>query len=195
MEDRSLGGRPDAKGKSQHRERSDKHSRNDEPSTHNTFEGTPTDGPPHPNKLQRLNALQVTDLLSPAEDLTAIDHARQVHSGVPQCARMSPELGYVLVVAEGGPRNSEDERLRHRLAVVDALLVAAERRVEVLEAVANSADRDAARRAVARLLGLGEDSPEAQGVIDLRLGTFTQAHLAEIRSESQDIERRLGMAP
>lgn len=102
---------------------------------------------------------------------------------------------YVLVVAEGGPRNSEDERLRHRLAVVDALLVAAERRVEVLEAVANSADRDAARRAVARLLGLGEDSPEAQGVIDLRLGTFTQAHLAEIRSESQDIGRRLGMAP
>jgi hypothetical protein len=48
---------------------------------------------------------------------------------------------------------------------------------------------------VARLLGLGEDSPEAQGVIELRLWTFTQTNVAEIRSESQDIGRRLGMAP
>ena len=92
-----------------------------------------------------------------------------------------------------GQPPSEEQRARLRLAVLDAYLLATERRVEVMEAVAEARDRDEARRSVALLLGITDNA--AQGVLDLRLVRFSQNDVAEVRAEREGLRGLLDRAP
>ena len=94
------------------------------------------------------------------------------------------------MVAEAGlPPGEEQRRRRLRLSVLDAYLLAAERREEVIEAVAQAADPNEARRSVAQLLGITED--DASGVLDLRVGRFSQSDVAQHRNEAEDLRNLL----
>ena len=88
-------------------------------------------------------------------------------------------------VSAAGVPPSEEQKRRLRLSVLEAYLLAAERRADVMDVVAEARDQDEARRSVARLLDISEDA--ASGVLDLRLRRFTQTGVAEVRSESEDI--------
>ncbi len=84
-------------------------------------------------------------------------------------------------------------KLRARLSVLDAYLLAAERRAEVIDAAAEARDPDEARRSIARLLDITENAADA--VVELRLRQFNQSAAADIRAENQDIRGRLDRAP
>jgi DNA gyrase/topoisomerase IV subunit A len=73
--------------------------------------------------------------------------------------------------------------------LVEAYLLAAERRAEVIEAVAEAADPKEARRSVAQLLGITED--DASGVLDLRVRRFSQGEVAQHRNEAEGIRNLL----
>ena len=85
--------------------------------------------------------------------------------------------------------------MRLRLEVLEALVLATEHRGDVLDAVAEARDPVEARRSVALLLGIGENSPAAQAVVDVRLRLFSQSEIAQLRSEIELIRGRLDRAP
>lgn len=91
-----------------------------------------------------------------------------------------------------GQPPSEEQRARLRLDVLDAYLLAAERRAEVMEAVAEARDGDEARRSVARLLGIPDNV--ALGVLDLRLHRFSQSEVAAVRAEREVVRGLLDRA-
>jgi DNA gyrase subunit A len=93
------------------------------------------------------------------------------------------------------PLNEEQQqvRLQARLSVLDAYLLAAERRAEVMDAAAEARDPDEARRSIAQLLGITENAADA--VLEVRLRRFTQSEVADIRAENQDVRGRLDRAP
>ena len=93
----------------------------------------------------------------------------------------------VLHVVRSGPISpSEEQRqTRLRLSVLDAYLLAAERREEVMDAVAEASDPDEARRSVAQLLGITEAA--ASSVLDLRVRRFSQSEVAQHRNEAEDL--------
>ncbi len=66
-----------------------------------------------------------------------------------------PEIESGVVPGEYQPP-SEEQRLRLRLSVLDAYLLAAERRADVIDAVAEARDPEQALRSVADLLGITE---------------------------------------
>lgn len=78
-----------------------------------------------------------------------------------------------------------------RLAILDAFLLAAKHRDRVLAAVACARDPDEARRSVAELLGIDQDTAAAEAVVDVRLRSFSQSKVAEIQSERDALKRRL----
>lgn len=86
---------------------------------------------------------------------------------------------------------SEEQLATQRLAVLDAVLLAAERRGEVLDAIAGARDRANARRLVAELLGVSEDTAAAEAVVELRLHRFSQSGIAEVQAERDALKRRL----
>ena len=86
---------------------------------------------------------------------------------------------------------SEEQRATQRLAVMDAVLLAAERRGEVLDAIAAARDLADARRSVAELLSVSEDTGAAEAVVELRLHRFSQSAIAEVQAERDAIKRRL----
>ena len=86
---------------------------------------------------------------------------------------------------------SEEQLATQRLAVLDAVLLAAERRGEVLDAIAQARDQADARRSVAVLLSVSEDTAAAQAVVELRLHRFSQSAIAEVQSERDALKRRL----
>jgi DNA gyrase/topoisomerase IV subunit A len=86
---------------------------------------------------------------------------------------------------------SEEQLATQRLAVLDAVLLAAKRRGEVLDAVAEARDRATARRSVAELLGVAEDTAAAEAVVELRLHRFSQSAIAEVQAERDALKRRL----
>jgi DNA gyrase/topoisomerase IV subunit A len=92
------------------------------------------------------------------------------------------------------PLNEEQQqaRLEARLSVLDAYLLAAERRAEVMDAAAEARDADEARRSIAQLLDITENAADA--ILELRVGRFTQSEVAHIRAENQDIRGRLDRA-
>ena len=73
--------------------------------------------------------------------------------------------------------------MRLRLSILEASVLAVERREEVIEAVAEAADPKEARRSVAQLLGITED--DASGVLDLRVRHFSQGEVAQHRNEAE----------
>ena len=85
------------------------------------------------------------------------------------------------------PLNEEQQQAARqaRLSVLDAYLLAFERRAEVMDAAAEARDRDQARRSIAQLLDITENAADA--VLEVRLHRFTQSAVAEIRGESQDL--------
>ena len=95
------------------------------------------------------------------------------------------------MVSEAGlPPGEEQRRARLRLSVLDAYLLAAERQGEVIDAVAEAGDPEGARRSVARLLGITEDA--ADGVLDLRVGRFSQSEVAQLKNEADRLRNFLG---
>jgi DNA gyrase/topoisomerase IV subunit A len=86
---------------------------------------------------------------------------------------------------------SEEQLATQRLAVLDAVLLASERRGEVLDAIAEARDQADARRSVAVLLSVSEDTAAAQAVVELRLHRFSQSAIAEVQSERDALKRRL----
>lgn len=89
-----------------------------------------------------------------------------------------------MVSDAGLPPGEEQRRMRLRLSILEACVLAAERREEVIEAVPETADPKEARRSVAQLLGITED--DASGVLDLRVRHFSQGRdrTAQERSRS-----------
>ena len=110
-----------------------------------------------------------------------------------QRSGMTPEPEYALPVSEVGQPPSAEQRAKLRLSVLDAFLLAAERRAEVIDAVAEARDSDEARRSIAQLLGITENAADI--VLEARLRRFSQSAVAEIRAESQDIRGLLDRAP
>jgi DNA gyrase/topoisomerase IV subunit A len=92
------------------------------------------------------------------------------------------------------PLNEEQQqaRLEARLSVLDAYLLAAERRTEVMDAAAEARDADKARRSIAQLLDITENAADA--ILELRVGRFTRSEVAHIRAENHDIRGRLDRA-
>jgi DNA gyrase/topoisomerase IV subunit A len=86
---------------------------------------------------------------------------------------------------------SEEQLATQRLSVLDAVLLALERRGEVLDAIAEARDRADARRSVAELLGVSENSAAAEAVVELRLHRFNQSALAQVQSERDALKHRL----
>ena len=92
--------------------------------------------------------------------------------------------------AEQDP-GARDDRLRARLAVLEAVSLAAERRWDILDAIAEARDPDQARRAVAAILGIEKDSAAAEAVIELRLRRLSQSEIAGVRGEADSIREAL----
>jgi DNA gyrase/topoisomerase IV subunit A len=93
------------------------------------------------------------------------------------------------------PLNEEQQqaKLQARVLVLDAYLLAAERRAEVMDAAAEARDADEARRSIAQLLDITENAADA--VLEVRLRQFNQSAAADIRAENQEIRGRLDRAP
>jgi DNA gyrase/topoisomerase IV subunit A len=93
------------------------------------------------------------------------------------------------------PLNEEQQqaRLKARLSVLNAYLLAAERRAEVMDVAAEAGDADEARRSIAQLLDITEDAADA--VLEVRLCRFNQSAVAEIRAENQHLRGLLDRAP
>jgi DNA gyrase/topoisomerase IV subunit A len=93
-------------------------------------------------------------------------------------------------VSTGGLLPGEEERrARLRLSVLDAYLLAAERRKDVIDAVAEAGNPEEARRSVARLLSIAEDA--ASGVLDLRVHRFSRSEVAQHRTEATHLRNLL----
>ena len=99
----------------------------------------------------------------------------------------------VMRMLAGPPRSESHARTpRLRLAVMDAHILAVERRDEVMQAAAEARDRDEARKSVARLLGITEQ--QASAVLEMRLNRFNQSDVADLRSEHKSVSTRLNQA-
>ena len=77
-----------------------------------------------------------------------------------------------------------------RLDFLDAVLKAAERRVEVSRLIGDAPDFAAARAVVAEFPGVPLE--RAEQVMELRLGRLSEASVAEMRSERAAIVDRYG---
>jgi DNA gyrase/topoisomerase IV subunit A len=84
---------------------------------------------------------------------------------------------------------SEREMAERRLSLLDAYLVAVERKEEVMGIVADAEDPESAGRAVADLLLVTETN--AAGVLDLRLTRFTQREVVSLQRERDSIVAHL----
>jgi DNA gyrase/topoisomerase IV subunit A len=90
-----------------------------------------------------------------------------------------------------GAHEPPTDRLSARLAVVEAVILATERREEILDAIAEAHDPEEARRVVAAILGIGKDTAAAEAVIELRLRRFSRSQVAEVRGEAESIREVL----
>jgi DNA gyrase/topoisomerase IV subunit A len=87
---------------------------------------------------------------------------------------------------------SEEQLARQELSTLDAVLLAADRRHEVLDAIAEARDPDEACRSVAEILGITEHSGAARAVVELRLRRFSRSEVARLHSERDALKGRLG---
>jgi DNA gyrase/topoisomerase IV subunit A len=81
------------------------------------------------------------------------------------------------------------EQQEARVAILDACLLEAGRRQEVLDIAAESESPEEARHAVAQLLDVSEDA--ASAVLELRLLRFTKTEQTALRVERDLIRDRL----
>lgn len=87
---------------------------------------------------------------------------------------------------------TDQDRTVIRRAIADALLTALERRNELVEAIVESSDRDAAIDAVSELLGTTRLASEA--LMGMRLDQFTKASRRRIAAELDDLNSQLSFA-
>ncbi|GAA0951029.1 hypothetical protein GCM10009554_51850 [Kribbella koreensis] len=73
---------------------------------------------------------------------------------------------------------AELEAAEQRVRIFEGILVAVDRRVELLDIVANAASTDVALQALSRHLGL--DEIQAQAVLDLQVRRFSTGERAKI---------------
>jgi ATP-dependent Clp protease ATP-binding subunit ClpA len=105
----------------------------------------------------------------------------------------------VLVVLGGAPGSARAqprrirEALTARLAVLDDLLVAWERRSELFELAAGAGSREEAARLVAERMEIDEDA--AERILDLRLGQMPQGERKRLLEEHGRIRRVLRDRP
>lgn len=85
----------------------------------------------------------------------------------------------------------EPRRERELLTLVEALLNAQERRVEVLDAVDASEDRAEASRRIAALLGLA-DPQLADAVLEMQVGRWTRSERERLVSERDQLRAAVG---
>jgi DNA gyrase/topoisomerase IV subunit A len=81
--------------------------------------------------------------------------------------------------------DQQREKAENRLRILRAVSAAAERRNEVLDAVANSDDTDEARGRLAVLLNIDEDAAEA--VISMQFRRLSRQERASLATEIQDL--------
>jgi DNA gyrase/topoisomerase IV subunit A len=81
------------------------------------------------------------------------------------------------------------EQQEARVAILDAYLLAAGRRQEVIDIAAESESPEDARHSVAQLLDVSEDA--ASAVLELRLLRFTKTEQTTLRVERDSIRGRL----
>lgn len=90
---------------------------------------------------------------------------------------------------ESAGLSPHEEQLERQLAVLDAVLLAASRREEVLAAVAGARDADEARQSIAHLLDVTNDA--ALAVVEVRLVRFSQREVARLAAERELIRTHL----
>ena len=83
----------------------------------------------------------------------------------------------------------ERDEAESRLALLELLQAAQERRYEVVEAVWDARDEAEAVERLHRLLGVPADP---RVVLDMRLGRLTAEGRERLREEADDLRRRLG---
>ncbi len=81
--------------------------------------------------------------------------------------------------------SDEKAQLRARIDVLDAYLLAASRRQEIVEVASQAETPEEARRAVAELLDITESA--AWAVLELRLHRFTRSELRALQSELETV--------
>jgi DNA gyrase/topoisomerase IV subunit A len=86
-------------------------------------------------------------------------------------------------------RDRQRRQTEIRLATVDALVAALDRRAEVFNVVESSIDRYAAQIAVAALLGIPEEC--AESVLDRQIYHFTTTEQDQVRAEQAKLRDRL----
>jgi DNA gyrase subunit A len=82
------------------------------------------------------------------------------------------------------------DRMRDRLAILDALSTVIERRQELMNVVASAADGDAARDDV--IAHFGFNDVQALAVLDLQVRRFSIRERHRITEEANEIRRQLG---
>ncbi|WP_345045172.1 DNA gyrase subunit A [Georgenia daeguensis] len=83
--------------------------------------------------------------------------------------------------------DQQREKAEHRLRILKAVSAAVERRNEVLDAVAQSADTDEARGRLAVLMNIDEDAAEA--VISMQFRRLSQRERTSLAMEIQETRR------
>ena len=83
------------------------------------------------------------------------------------------------------------QRTRERLGYIEALVVAQERRKEVMEAIEASEDATEALTRLATLLGLA-DERNATVVLDMQMRRWTRQDRLRIRQERDELREALG---
>lgn len=79
---------------------------------------------------------------------------------------------------------------RQRLKALDAMVLAMERRREVLDLIEHSTTADAAQKGLTELLGV--ESTSAMAILDLQARRFTQRERQRIVEERDALRRHLG---
>ena len=96
---------------------------------------------------------------------------------------------HAVAVSDNDETAHEQANARHRLEFLDAMLAAFERRVEVMDLIAESESADEARAPLRALLGISELA--ATAIIDLQIRRFAKLERSRILDERDDIRRRL----
>jgi len=85
--------------------------------------------------------------------------------------------------------DEDERRIRDHLMVVDALVLAIDRRDEVFQMIVNSEDADEAIRQVGQLLGVGEFGGRV--VLDLQFRRLTRVQRQALAAEAEELRSKL----
>jgi DNA gyrase/topoisomerase IV subunit A len=84
----------------------------------------------------------------------------------------------------------ETERMRDRLAILDAMCTVIERRQDLMNVVASAADSDDGRAVISAHFGFNDT--DATAVLDLQVRRFADRERRRILVEADGLRRQLG---